>query len=86
MIVIKFPELAVNHIEMLIREIVPDLIDIVFSADHVQDLEQIALFEVPPADFTHIPPVDTEENTINHRFSLKNIINLRKFQIKPYRS
>ena len=53
---------------MLIGEIVQDLIDIVFATDYVQNLKQIALFEVPPADLTDIAAVNTEENAINHGF------------------
>jgi len=38
---VKFPELAIDHVEMLVREVVGDHVDVVLVVERVQNLGRI---------------------------------------------
>ena len=69
MIAIKFPKFTIDDIEMLIGEKISNFVYILLVAHQIQSEKQIALFVVPPTDFSCVSSINSEENPINNSFS-----------------
>jgi hypothetical protein len=50
MVGIQLPESTVKHVEMLIRKVLPDNVNIVFRTHLEQSIKQVRVLEVPPSD------------------------------------
>jgi len=62
-VLVKFPELAVDHVEMLIGEVVSNFIDIFFLGNLDQTREKVAVFEISPSYFPVVLPVARIEDS-----------------------
>ena len=70
MILIEFPELAVKDVEMLVREICTNFIDIFFSIDMLESLEEVTVFEFSSGDFSVIISINSIEDSLNNCISI----------------
>lgn len=50
MVGVQLPESAVKHVEMLVRKVLPDNVNIVFRTHLEQSIKQVRVLEVPPSD------------------------------------
>jgi hypothetical protein len=76
MIRVELPEPAIQHVEMLIRKELSDLVDIVLICDLVQNLEQSTVLEVSERDLAVVIYIKHEENPHNHGFRV-TVLKLR---------
>lgn len=63
---IQFPEFAVNNIKVLIGEVLCDEIDVIFSLQTSQDVEEVGTSQLAQADATRPGGVGAEEDARHH--------------------
>ena len=82
MILIEFPELAVYDVEMLIREVLPDLIDVLFTVNNFHHRKEITLLELTPGYLSVVASIHSIEDSVDDSVSLYIVLLI----VVPYRS
>lgn len=67
MVCVQFPEFAIKHIEVLIREVVSDFVYVLLSINVEKGVKKVRVLEVAVIDSTVIVAVEHVENTEDHR-------------------
>ena len=62
---VKFPESTVKHIEVFVREVLPNLIYVFFVGHLEEDIGQIRVLKVAPRDLPVVVSVELVKNAHN---------------------
>ena len=65
-VLVQFPELAVQNIKMLIWEKIPDCVNVLLLVDLIQGLHQIGKFEISKSNLSIVVSIKGIENSLNH--------------------
>lgn len=85
MVSVKLPEPTVEHVEVFVREVLSDYVDVVLIADMLKGVHQVRQFEVSPRYLVVIVRVRHEEYSHHDSVSV-SVLELRsglqKFQAR----